>query len=316
MLLIYFYLVLLISCNICEYEDIDNCVSCGSNEKSDQCQLCEDKYFPFLNNLLCLPCDHYHVGNIGCGGKCDSSKYEQTRNIMCEEDGCKEGYYNIEGICFPCSVGDDFCSKCTYKPDTKITYGPIITADVTDKKYYKCQECISNKYKINEYGRCEHCMIPFCSDCYYNSFTDISPICNKCYYGYYLNKEGTCSKCHCPVEIQNGYCMVCSENKNDFSNAECFCDDNYVFIPKANCSECPEYCSKCRYENQKKICYQCYLGYYLNSNNECISCGESDENTNFVCKKYNSNSYIPCPEHCFSCFSKNGEIMYIHIWIK
>ena len=176
MLLIYFFLVIFISCKTCGEEDIDNCSTCGSNDKSDQCGLCEDKYFPFLSNALCLPCDHYLYGNIGCGGKCDSSKYEETRNIICEENGCKEGYYNIEGICFPCSVGDDFCTKCTYKPDKTINSNHIVSAEDTDLKYYTCQECISNKFKINEYGRCEHCFILHCLECHYNSFHDVYPI--------------------------------------------------------------------------------------------------------------------------------------------
>ena len=113
MLLVYLYLVIFISCKTCGEEDIDNCSTCGLNERSDQCDSCDDKYFPFLSDALCLPCDHYLYGNIGCGGKCDSSKYAETRNILCEEGGCKEGFYNIEGICFPCSVGDDYCTKCT-----------------------------------------------------------------------------------------------------------------------------------------------------------------------------------------------------------
>ena len=126
MLLLYFYLAIFISCKTCGEEEIDNCATCDKNEDLDLCQKCEDKYFPFLSNLLCLPCDHYLYGNIGCGGKCDSSKYEQTRNIICEEGGCKEGFYNIEGICFPCTVGDDFCTKCTYRPEKEFNIVMIL----------------------------------------------------------------------------------------------------------------------------------------------------------------------------------------------
>ena len=317
MLLLYLYLAIFISCNTCGEEDIDNCATCGLNDKSDQCGLCEDKYFPFLSNVLCLPCDHYYFGNIGCGGKCDSSKYSEIRNVLCEEGGCKEGYYNIEGICFPCSVGDDYCTKCTYKPDSSIKYN-----NETLLKYFKCQECINNKYHINEYGRCEHCCIRYCLECHYNSFFDKKPICDRCIRGYYVNSEGFCSKCHCPVLIPNGSCMVCSDNSLDFSKAECQCNDTYVLTAQAECSKCPENCLHCNYQNSKKICYECLPGYYLNSNKECMSCGDNckycnlDKNKNIICKqcfegfKLNENkNCLTCPENCDNCKLDKNKII-------
>ena len=322
MLLLYFYLAIFISCKTCGEEEIDNCATCDINEDLDLCQKCEDKYFPFLSNLLCLPCDHYLYGNIGCGGKCDSSKYEQTRNIICEEGGCKEGFYSIEGICFPCTVGDDFCTKCTYRPEKEFQYSHDITANDTDLKYYKCQECISNKYRINEYGRCEHCYLPFCLECHFDSFTDIYPVCDLCEYGYYVNSQGTCSACHCPVFIANGQCMVCNEDINDFSNSVCECNVSYVLTSKSECSECPENCRQCRYQNPKKICYQCEPGYYLDTNNECISCGDNckycelERNKNIICRQcfegFNLNdnkNCLSCPENCESCKIESNKII-------
>ena len=80
----------------CEDEDDGNC----QKEEIKKCKICNDKYFPFLKGLLCLPCDDEIYGNIGCGGNCDGSNYEFTRNIMCEKDGCKDDYFNLDGICF------------------------------------------------------------------------------------------------------------------------------------------------------------------------------------------------------------------------
>ena len=284
--------------------------------------MCENNYFPFLSNVLCLPCDHYLYGNIGCGGKCDSSKYEETRNILCEEGGCKEGFYNIEGICFPCSVGDDYCTKCTYEPEIKINYNGVITANDTNLKYYKCQACISNKYRINEYGRCDHCFILNCLNCHFNSFHDTYPICDECIYGYYVDKKGGCSKCHCPVPIPNGECMVCSDNPYDFSNSECRCNTSYVLTSEANCTECPKNCLQCNYINEEKICYQCNPGYYLNSFHECITCGDNCKychlggSNNVICdtcfEGFNLNSdknCLTCPDNCESCKIKSNQIV-------
>ena len=65
--------------------------------KGDTCIECKSKYFLFFNNLLCLACDDKIYGQVGCGGNCDSSNYIVTRNVFCEENGCKEGYYNLNG---------------------------------------------------------------------------------------------------------------------------------------------------------------------------------------------------------------------------
>ena len=49
----------------CGEEDIDHCLECGTGDKANSCAKCEDKYFPFLSDVLCLPCDHYLYGQLG-----------------------------------------------------------------------------------------------------------------------------------------------------------------------------------------------------------------------------------------------------------
>ena len=70
----------------------------------NRCEKCEDKHFLFFNNLLCLPCDDKYYGQIGCDGNCDSSRYENDRFVY-YNDKCKEGFYNLNGICFNCTKG-------------------------------------------------------------------------------------------------------------------------------------------------------------------------------------------------------------------
>ncbi|MBO6242952.1 MAG: hypothetical protein J6O41_00045, partial [Clostridia bacterium] len=42
---------------ICDGKTINHCTKYNSGENLDGCAACENKYFPFFNNLLCLPCN-------------------------------------------------------------------------------------------------------------------------------------------------------------------------------------------------------------------------------------------------------------------
>ena len=83
--------------------DLKDCYECSPSEKSDICPFCNDKYFSFFNGLLCLPCNDPLYGQVNCEGKCDGVDYKNKRIPNCEEKGCKEGYYNINGNCTKCN---------------------------------------------------------------------------------------------------------------------------------------------------------------------------------------------------------------------
>jgi len=176
----YFLLLKLISFSL-NYEiyeqNVENCqkYTCEDEEKNCQkeeikkCSQCNDKYFPFLKGLLCLPCDDPTYGNVGCGGNCDGSNYEDvmcekdgckdgsnydyfnTRNVICEKDGCKDGYFNLDGICLPCSYDSENCAKCSYSLNND----------------FVCLDCFNKtEYKLIN-GKCEYCWMPNCKLCYY-----------------------------------------------------------------------------------------------------------------------------------------------------
>ena len=56
---------------------------------------------------------------------------------MCNENDCKEGLYNLNGICFNCTAGLPNCKKCHS------------VINEYNKKIYKCDECLSDEYIIN-----------------------------------------------------------------------------------------------------------------------------------------------------------------------
>ena len=99
---------------LCKNNSIDHCLKCASEGNEDTCEQCEDTYFPLYSNTYCIKCDDEIDGQKGCGGKCDSSNYTTILNVLCEENGCKEGYYNVDGICNKCNKGSEYCTNCTY----------------------------------------------------------------------------------------------------------------------------------------------------------------------------------------------------------
>ena len=110
----------------CGENEIANCIECGTGEKANTCISCEDKHFLFFHNLLCLACDDPLYGQVPCKGNCDATDYETTRNVLCEKNGCKEGFYNLNGICFNCSESNDGCTM----DHANIVGGIVIAIDV------------------------------------------------------------------------------------------------------------------------------------------------------------------------------------------
>ena len=297
----------------CGDEYIEHCEKCGTGENIDSCEECEEKYFPFLSNVLCLPCDYSIYGQFGCGGKCSKGDYENERMVYCEENGCKKGYYNIEGICLQCSMTSDHCIDCTFLPNP----------ENEEQKDFKCLECESNQYKImSNNGRCHHCHIGGCEICHLENDVDV---CDKCYGGFYLNSVRTCNACYYR-EIEGGRCYICSDNPTDYETGYCYCYSGYAVNKLVNgmsnpCVRCPSNCARCTYypATGEKKCHSCSYGYFLNSNGICTRCGDNcgychSEQTCYVCQpgyRLNSdNNCLICPENCNSCRKDSNGEMY------
>ena len=287
----------------CGGEVIDHCIKCNSGESSDSCLTCENKYFLFFNDLLCLPCDDSIYGQIGCKGNCDGTDYLETRNIFCDEGQCKEGFYYLNGICTNCSKESTGCSKCTYEIKENSTKGNFI-----------CEECESNEYKLNEFGMCEHCqLMENCVNCHYNDNYTKS-ICVKCSNNYYINSNGECEKCKYEY-YHDGYCYICSENGINYES--CSCWSGYTKIGDNNCFRCHDRCQECNYiqETNDTECISCYSGNSFDNYHNCTYCGfecESctfDKENNPICKSCYSSSFFDkdknqclfCSNGCLNC---------------
>ena len=299
----------------CGDEVIENCAQCGTDDKADTCIECNDKHFLFFHNLFCIPCDDPLYGQVGCGGNCDATDYLETRNVICEKDGCKEGYYYLNGFCTECFVGSYGCKRCN------------VTLNENNEKEFKCLECIDDYYLDQNDGRCYYygCN-SHCKKCHVTLVNDNKEkVCDECYNGYYLepNSYHNCKKCKNNVEIANGYCQICSDNEKDYEFGTCWCNNYYTLKGHSNCVKCPDNCPYCQYNEKDNIveCLSCDPGYILNNEKKCSYCGQESEDkclecvencqlcnikkTCLECKPgyilLNDGTCGKCPSHCGSC---------------
>ena len=286
----------------CDGEIINHCIKCNDGEDSDSCATCENKYFPFFNGLFCIPCNDSLYGQIGCEGNCDGTNYAETRFAFCQKGGCKEGFYNLNGICLNCSIGSPGCSKCSYEVQEEETEGN-----------FKCYECISKEYRLTEFGECEHCSVKNCKKCHYINDTDAE--CDECIDGYYKSLNGECKECRNEYFTNKGYCLICSDITTAYDKSKCACYNGYAMDEESNCIHCDAGCSKCQYSNSTKSieCIECLSNYALNQNKKCIYCGDGcisctlDKNDNPICSSCGSgtilvsNKCLPCSKGCKKC---------------
>ena len=80
-------------------------------------------------------------GDSGCDGNC---QYDQEKGLMCDEFGCKPGFYSIDKMtCMNCnSIGHEYCAKCTYLPPEGLR------PNETDEREFECQECINEEFAV------------------------------------------------------------------------------------------------------------------------------------------------------------------------
>ena len=288
----------------CGEEEIENCLECGIDTNSNTCIKCQENHFLFFNDLYCLPCDDPIYGIQTCKGNCNITFYRNYNTLMCKENDCKEGYQNVEGKCKTCSDGLEGCKTCIIKPGSYAFYPS-----------YKCSECISDEYKLNSDGKCKKCNVQFCEKCHFN-FNE--PECDECWEGYYLSDDHKeCKRCKDYVNIENGYCTICSDDQTDFEKATCTCYNGYTLKDQFTCVECPDHCQYCIFSKTKNeiICKLCYEDSILNSENSCIYCGEGctscnlEEDSTPTCTKCDSGSILingkseKCPNNCEKCHS-------------
>ena len=308
----------------CGDNQIENCKQCGEEEESDTCKICQDHYFPLLENLICGACNDPIYSQTGCKTECVS--------ILNHCEDCKEGYDNSNGLCIEpdCKKHINNCKKCHFEGEgfsnpkcneclegyfldssndcSICSYKTINGANCyvcsSDSKQYDCS--CEKGYTLFE-NSCKQCSLN-CDLCEYKKESD-STKCLKCSQNYFLNSQNNCELC------TNG-CPYCELDKNN--NQKCIACQSYRTLTDDNkCLGCPNGCSECMYDNVKKkmICITCSSNYVLDPEiKECKQCSEISEigqgcnkciynpdSKKYECKEC---SYYYCyVNNTFQCFS-------------
>ena len=288
----------------CGENEIEGCNRCGTGENSTKCSLCEDKYFLVLDGEKCIRCDDKLLAMAGCAGNCQMIKSE--KNVLCQENSCKDGYYEIyPGTCAVCSFLFFGCSKCSYTNDI-----------------FNCLECESNYYYVSTLdNQCKYCGLSGCKKCLNENF------CGECKEGYALFPNGeckyydyNCKKIKYSEEKGVGICLECNDGYALYPNGTCIytpnckissfserenrpicleCNKGYALYPNGTCKDYEYYCKNNIYSEQEKkgICLKCNEGYYLDSTNKCNYCNQYQS-------KYHKDFY-----GCKECHSENSELI-------
>ena len=310
-LVLVFSLLHIVNSLKCGTNEIEACIECDSQDTT-RCKKCEDKYFLVLEGERCIKCDDPVLGMSGCDGNCEMIKSE--RNVKCEENKCKEGYYELyPGTCAICSFLFEECTKCSYEyNDTQ-----------SQEKEFKCLDCSNYYYLSSDGNECKYCYLDYCDKCLNETF------CKECESDYVLYPNGKCKyyddncrKAIYSAEKESPICLECSTDYVLYPNGSCIyygygsgcknaiyskedkiicleCDNYYVLYPNKTCHDYDYYCEDLVYseEKGKGICLKCKEGYFLDKNDKCSYC-------NTYQYDYSKDFY-----HCNKCHLENDKLI-------
>ena len=106
-----------------------------------------------------IKCNDKVDGQLGSERNCDGSQYIIKKMPLCEENGCKEGYYNKNIICSQCSIKIVNCVKCSYSAPSGNSYRVF--------KFFEYFGWVNGEYRLIN-GICQTCKNKSgCQECSY-----------------------------------------------------------------------------------------------------------------------------------------------------
>lgn len=302
----------------CGENEIEGCEQCGTDNDSNKCISCKDKYLLILDGANCLKCDDEFLGSKGCSGNCELNK--SGRLVKCQENSCKEGFYEISpGYCAACSFLSEHCTKCSYLDENQ-----------SGEKVFKCLDCedfyhLSDGLCLNNYNNCKKQLNEsFCLECEEGFFLSKNGYCmglgSHCIRGEYILSKDKVECLECEEQyFLDGYCKYCNENipkyesnlrncaKCKVENSQLKCEkamDGYYINILKNIVDCGSYCKKCTFSseevNESPIlkCIKCSDSYnvFLSKDGKCKNCIENEEERCGICS---DEENAPC-SYCFT----------------
>ena len=317
-------------------KEAKNCTKCVENAHFNKNRLCECDSDSFYNNYpnwyssisKCYKCDS-NYGNIGCEASKGCQYNTSNNQFICNQ--CKEDFYEYgKGKCYSCSEKKEFCNKC------KIDYTK------EEKEEFKCEGCLGSFVYNNDEKYCElfyeECP-QIALGCYV--FNDEYKSKNKCHYckpGYFKTKDESCIFCRAE-EYGGPACDKCGytidEKGKETNDIKCeICKGiNKAMSSDGKCVNCKnklsDKCERCKFVKNGKTeelkCTLCKTGYYLDSNNNCISfldyiekisnCYEMSFNIgNLSCTYDIYSNYIYCkiPDYYDDYYNSNNSDIYVN----
>ena len=296
-------LVYCLEAKILEDGTSKECTKCVPNSHLNENKICINDNDSFgYRNLWCYKCDDKEKGNIGCIASEGCDYIESNNQINCHK--CKDDYFSFTyGQCFSCSLNDynlysnrvKYCDKChidsndQYKCDKCLGYFTYNSENKECELDYEehpefSPGCIIFKDKIDEYTKNKKCQIckpgyflTKLEECIYcNSEKYGGPSCNKC--GYEVDENGR--------ETEKIICKNCEQEYQILSSeGKCY-----------NCKyDLQDSCERCKFiknendNNEKLVCTLCQVGYFLDSNGNCVNYLHFLKNNIPYCYEYSYN---------------------------
>jgi proprotein convertase subtilisin/kexin type 5 len=290
------------------------CLSCSNGllDNGTCVQSCKNPgYVP--NNLICSPCDANCLTCQGSPTFClscsNSSGFPYLLSNKCYNT-CPNTYYNNNNfyLCMPCISPCETCLN--YSSTSCITCLSSFTLLGTN-----CESTCPTTYYKNG-AICSQCVPPcltcstlsFCFTCIsnYTYFSSNYSCLSQCPQGYVIVNQ-TCMICssNCLTCISVTYCSSC-HNSSYLLNGYCYnpCPTGYYSDSNSStCVACLYSCSSC---SSVSFCIACTTGYYMQSNNTCISlCSSNQISISGLCQTCNSNctSCQGSINNCTACIS-------------
>ena len=240
------------------------CVSFAHLNEESFCECDSDSFG--RDNFFCYKCDDEIRGNLGCVAN-EGCEYNALNwQLNCNK--CKINYFkDTNGQCVSCSYRLQFCNKC----------------HLDDEDQFVCDECLDN-YVYNKYEKkCEfNCqeypdIAPGCIIC--NEEYKLKRKCQACKPGYFKTDDESCVFCR-GEKYGGPACDNCTKDEKDSSIICAKCEGNgfvknskgqCYFSPEGLIENCANYRFKIIGDEEKLVCAFCKMGYYLDTNGNCVS---------------------------------------------